>query len=191
MTTSELDIHLNFNFNRTYLPLFQVWDSRTKIHQFLYFLPRYKFVYCVKNLPLTSHDPRSNLKRPWDPEILEVSSLMIIYLNLVNRRSFLISNHNLLDDDISNNNDRNKQIVRRISDYSIIKNNNKTITTDALTWDLNHIWYIILGRLWSAIFVIGHFGTGHFQRQFMALRAVWIRTSVLWLLTKNSVWGLK
>ena len=56
---------------------------------------------------------------------------MIINLNLVNRRSFLISNHNLLDDDISNNNDRNKQVVPRISDYSILENNNKTIGTDA------------------------------------------------------------
>ena len=64
-------------------------------------------------------------------EILEVLSLMIINLNLVNRRSFLISNHNLLDDDISNNNDRNKQVVPRISDYSILENNNKTIGTDA------------------------------------------------------------
>ena len=64
-------------------------------------------------------------------EILEVLSLMIINLNLVNRRSFLISNHNLLDDDISNNNDRNKQVVPRISDYSILENNNTTIGTDA------------------------------------------------------------
>ena len=39
----------------------------------------------------------------------------------------MISNHNLLDDDISNNNDRNKQVVPRISDYSILENNNKTI----------------------------------------------------------------
>ena len=71
--------------------------------------------------------------RFWGLEILEVLSLMIINLNLVNRRSFLISNHNLLDDDISNNNDRNKQVVPRISDYSILENNNKTIGTDAWT----------------------------------------------------------
>ena len=71
--------------------------------------------------------------RFWGLEILEVLSLMIINLNLVNRRSFLISNHNLLDDDISNNNDRNKQVVPRISDYSILENNKKTIGTDAWT----------------------------------------------------------
>ena len=46
---------------------------------------------------------------------------MIIYINLVNRRSFLISNHNLLDDHFYNNIDRNKQIVRRINDYSTLK----------------------------------------------------------------------
>ena len=32
----------------------------------------------------------------------------------------MISNHNLLDDQFYNNIDRNKQIVRRINDYSIL-----------------------------------------------------------------------
>ena len=54
-------------------------------------------------------------------EILEILSSMIVNINLVNRRSFLISNHNLLDDHFYNNIDRNKQIGRRINDYSIQK----------------------------------------------------------------------
>ena len=37
----------------------------------------------------------------------------------------MISNHNLLDDHFNNNIDRNKQIVRKINDYSIQNDDNK------------------------------------------------------------------
>ena len=51
----------------------------------------------------------------------------------------MISNHNLLDDDISNNNDRNKQLVPRISDYSILENNNKN---SIMNYELELFQYI-------------------------------------------------
>ena len=51
----------------------------------------------------------------------------------------MISNHNLLDDDISNNNDRNKQVVPRISDCGILENNNKN---SIMNYELELLQYI-------------------------------------------------